>query len=228
MDKSAPMKWPASKIVCGFVIDGHSINVNPREINFWITYVSIANCNSAASPIRQYVRVPQILAIFSGAHQPFMSNKSHWARGVKSNFGGVPTRRISTLYESSGPIGADASGICGTRCSKSVNNASFSANSAKSAAISSPICLDFAISGALSVAVGISRVILFFSAVIFCVTVFNSRTRASNSKILSTLSSNPLTRQAFFTASGFSRINLMSSITLSCILYVCIYYMCIK
>ena len=188
------------------------MKVNPREINFWITYVSIANCNSAASPIKQYVRVPQICAIFSGIHHPFISNKSHCARGVKSKFRGVPTRFTSVLYESSGPTGADASGICGTRCSKSFNFSSFSANSAKSAAISAPICLDFSINGALSVAVGISRVILFFSAVMFWVTVFSSRTRASSAKISSMWSSKPLTRHAFFTISGFSRINFISNI----------------
>ena len=206
------MKWPASNIVCGFVIDGHSMKVKPFEISFWITYVSMASCNSAASPTKQYVRVPQICAIFSGIHQPFMSNKSHWARGVKSNSRGVPTRRTSTFALSSGPIGASGDGICGTRCKRSFNSASFSASSAISAAISSLICLDLAIKGALSVALGISFVILFFSAVIFWVKVFNSRTRSSKTKISSTWSSKPLTRHAFFTISGFSRINLISNI----------------
>ena len=185
----------------------------------------MASCNSAASPIRQYVRVPQIWAIFSGAHQPFKSSKSHCARGVKSNSRGVPTRRTSTFALSSGPIGADASGICGTRCIRSFNFASLSASSAKSAAISSPICLERAINGALSVAVGISRVILFFSAVIFWVTVFSSRTRVSSASISSTLSSKPFTRQAFFTTSGFPRINLISNIISSfVILYISVKY----
>ena len=153
-----------------------------------------------------------MFAIFSGAHQPFISSKSHWARGVKSNSRGVPTRRISTLSESSRPIGADASGICGTQCNNSFNAASLSANSAISAAISFPISLLRAISGALSDAVGISRVILFFSAVIVCVMVFNSRTRLSNSNISSTWSAMFFTAHAFFTTVGFSRIYLISII----------------
>ena len=169
------------------------------------------------------MRVPQTLAIFSGIHQPFISNNSHCGRGVKSNVRGVPIRRISTFAESSAPTGASADGICGTRCNRSFNFASFSSSSAMSFAISSPIALDFAINGALSVAVGISFVILFFSAVFVCVIVFNSRTRTSRDKMSSTMSGKFFTRHAFFTTSGFSRINFISNIFYSFgLLCVCI------
>ena len=33
-DKSEPIKCPASNIVCGFVIEGHSIKVKPFDISF--------------------------------------------------------------------------------------------------------------------------------------------------------------------------------------------------
>ena len=209
---SDPIKCPALKIVCGLVIDGQFTNVNPLPINFCRTYVWMASSSSAASPNRAYVRVPQMDAIFSGFHQPFISSKSHWGRGVKSNSRGVPTRLISTFSVSSRPIGASALGICGTRCNKSSSAASLSANSAISAAISLAISLLRAISGARSAAVGISRVILFFSAVFVCVIVFSSRTRASSARISSVLSSIFFNSQARFTISGFSRINLISNI----------------
>ena len=162
-----------------------------------------------------------MFAIFSGIHQLFISSKSHWARGEKSNLRGVPTRLTSTFAESSLPIGASALGICGTRCIKSFNKISLSANSAMSAAISSPISLLRLINGALSAAVGISFEILFFSAVFVWVIVFNSRTRVSRFNKSSTISGKFLTRHAFFTMSGFSRINFISNILVILCIYIC-------
>ncbi len=81
-----------------------------------------ARCRRASGPFMTEKRAPESLAPISKS-SPSGVPRSTWSLGVKSNCGGVPQRRTSTLALSSAPTGTLACGRLGTASSSACSSA---------------------------------------------------------------------------------------------------------
>ena len=66
-----------------------------------------ARCSRARSPRRNEKRAPDIFAAVAKSSRPSASPRSVWSFAGKSNSGGVPQRRTSTLSSADLPTGVD-------------------------------------------------------------------------------------------------------------------------